>query len=235
MNRRVMGAIFARGGSKGVPRKNLRLLGGKPLIAHSIETALACTMLDRVIVSTDDPEIADVARQYGAEVPFMRPSELVGDDSPEWLSWQHAIRFLQSESPFDVFVCLPPTSPLRSVEDVHACIETLLSSDADLVYTIKHTDHSPYFNMVVLDDKGYARLVIPPERALHRRQDAPVVYDSTTVAYVARPDFVLNSKSMFEGKVKTVIVPEKRAVEIDTEMDFKYAEFMLDQITKQGE
>ena len=92
----VVGAIFARGGSKGVPGKNLRILAGKPLIAYAIETALASKLIDRVIVSTDDAEIAAVAQQHGAEVPFMRPQELARDDSPEWLSWQHAIRTMES-------------------------------------------------------------------------------------------------------------------------------------------
>jgi N-acylneuraminate cytidylyltransferase len=222
--------IPARGGSKGVPRKNIRLLAGKPLISYAIETALASKFIDRVIVSTDDPEIAHVARQYGAEVPFMRPPELARDDSPEWLTWQHAIRTLEAvegSARVKVFVCVSPTSPLRAVEDVDACIQTLLDSDADLVVTVRPAERSPYFNMVVLDESGYARLVIPPEGNIYRRQDAPRVYDLTTVAYAARPEFVLTASSMFEGTVKAVVVPTERALDIDTELDFKVAEFLL--------
>lgn len=226
----IVGFIFARGGSKGLPRKNIRPLAGKPLIAYAIETALASELIDRVIVSTDDKEIADVAQQYGAEVPFMRPQELARDDSPEWLAWQHAIRILEAiedEPKMNVFVCVPPTSPLRAVEDVDACIQTLLESDADLVITVKPAERNPYFNMVVLDEAGYARLVIPPDQTTHRRQAALSVYDMTTVAYVARPEFVLSASSMFEGKIKAVIMPAERAVDIDTELDFKFAEFLL--------
>jgi CMP-N-acetylneuraminic acid synthetase len=232
MKPHIVAAIFARGGSKGVPRKNIRPLAGKPLIAYAIETALASQLIDKVIVSTDDVEIAQIARQFGAEVPFMRPAELARDDSPEWLAWQHAIRALdeiKGESAMDVFVSVPTTSPLRVVEDVDACIRALLESDADLVITVKPAERSPYFNMVALDREGYARLAISPERAVNRRQDAPAMYDMTTVAYAARSAFVLKAGSIFEGKVKAVVVPAERALDIDTELDFKFAEFLLGQ------
>ena len=127
----------------------------------------------------------------------------------------------------DVFVCVPPTSPLRSVEDVDACIQTLVESDADLVITVRPAERSPYFNMVTLDNAGYARLVVPPDGPVHRRQDAPPVYDMTTVAYAARPQFVLQAGSMFEGRLKAVLVPAERALDIDTELDFQFAEFLL--------
>lgn len=219
----IVGVIFARGGSKGVRRKNIRLLAGKPLIAYAIEAARASELIGRVVVSTDDRRIADVARKYGAEVPFMRPLELARDDSPEWQAWQHAIRTLGS---MDVFVSIPPTSPLRSVDDLDACIRTIMESDADLAITVKPAERNPYFNMVVLDGEGYARLVLS-DRAVHQRQAALPIYDMTTVAYAARPEFILNANSIFEGKVKAVVVPEERALDIDTELDFKIAEFLL--------
>jgi len=228
----VVGFIFARGGSKGVPRKNIRPLAGKPLIAYAIETALASELIDRVVVSTDDAEIANVAQQYGAEVPFMRPPELAQDDSPEWLAWQHAIRTLKAtkgEPRMDAFVSIPPTSPLRAVKDVDACIKTLLESDADIVITVKPAERNPYFNMVMLAEEGYARLVIPADQPVHRRQAAPLAYDMTTVAYAARPEFVLKADSIFEGTVKAVVVPVERSLDIDTELDFKLAEFLLGQ------
>lgn len=228
----IVGFIFARGGSKGVPRKNIRLLAGKPLIAHAIETALASKMIDRVIVSTDDIEIVRIAQEFGAEVPFIRPIELSQDDSPEWLAWQHAIREFEATEgnrDMDVFVCIPPTSPLRSVEDVEMCIRLLLESDADIIVTVKPAERSPYFNMVFLDEQSNAGLVIPPDEYIHHRQSAPAVYDMTTVAYVARPEFVLTKNSTFDGKVKAVLIPTERAVDIDTEIDFKIAEFLLEQ------
>lgn len=228
----VVAVIPARGGSKGVPRKNIRLLAGKPLIAYAIQTALNSTLIDRVVISTDDAEIAEVAEEFGAEVPFMRPENLAGDDSPEWLTWQHAIRTLETLDDglrLEMFVCIPPTSPLRATEDVDACIGLLRESDADMVITVKSAERNPYFNMVTLDERGQAQLVIPPKQKVFRRQDAPVVYDMTTVAYAGWPEFMLSAGSMFEGKLRAVIVPGERALDIDTEMDFKIAELLMSQ------
>ena len=235
MNRSVVGIIFARGGSKGVPGKNIRLLSGKPLIAYAIDTARQSRFINRVLVSTDDEEIAEIARQYGAEVPFLRPPRLAQDDSPEWLAWQHAIRTIEALEimpKMEVFVSIPPTSPLRVVEDVDACIQTLCDGDADLVITVRPGERSPYFNMVVLDESGYAQIVIPPSQMIHRRQSAPAVYDITTVVYAARPKFILNAASLFEGKVKAVLVPTERAVDIDTELDFQIAEMIMRERSK---
>lgn len=223
---RAIGFIFARGGSKGVPGKNIKPLAGKPLIAYAIETARACPHIETVIVSTDDLAIAEVAREYGAEVPFLRPAELAADSSPEWLAWQHAIRWVQGQrGEFDTFISLPATSPFRSTADVTACIDTLRGDPAaDMVITVREAERSPYFNMVRLDDAGYARLVIEPTQTLARRQDVPVVFDITTVAYAARPSFVLNASHLFEGKVRTVRIPAERALDIDTPYDFMLAE-----------
>lgn len=227
----IIGFIFARGGSKGIPRKNILPLAGKPLIAYAIETARSCQLIDRVVVSTDDQEIADVARQWGAEIPFMRPSELAQDDSPEWLAWQHAIKTLadldKGGQKLDVFVAVPVTAPFRHVEDLEACIETLLDGDADMVITVTRATHNPYFNMVVLDDRGYASVAMQPSVTVYRRQDAPIIYDMTTVAYAARPEFIMQSQGMFTGKVKAVVVPPERALDIDTMLDFEFAEFLI--------
>jgi CMP-N-acetylneuraminic acid synthetase len=224
----VLGAVFARGGSKGVPRKNARMLGGKPLLAHSVEAALAATCLDRVIVSTDDDELAAIARQYGAEVPFVRPSNLATDESSEWSAWQHAIRAMSDLSgrDVDVLVSVSPTSPFRSPADIDLCYERLKETDADIVVTVTPAARSPYFNMVVLEGDR-ARLVIPPLQSLNRRQDTPEVYDMTTVAYAARAPFVLDAQYMFSGRVSAVIVPAERALDIDSEFDFRIAEMIV--------
>ncbi len=224
---RTVAFVFARGGSKGVPRKNVRLLDGKPLIAHSIEVGLATPGVETVVVSTDDEEIASVARACGAEVPFMRPAELAQDHSPEWLAWRHAISwFVAERGSFDCFVSLPATSPFRSVEDVLACIAKLRADPAtDVVITVTDANRSPYFNMVHLDEGQHATIVIPPkDGGIVRRQDAPPVYDMTTVAYAARPKFVETADRLFAGKVSAVLVPGERAADIDTELDFKMAE-----------
>jgi len=229
MNSHVVAFIFARGGSKGVPRKNIRLLAGKPLIAYSIQAAKESRFINRVIVSTDDDEISRIAIDFGAEVPFRRPAELSGDASPEWFAWQHAISEVRKtdDRHIDVFVSVPTTSPLRHASDIDACIEKLLNSDADVVITVKKAERSPFFNMVKIDKNGYAHVVISPGNSLSRRQDAPPVYDMTTVAYAAHPDFIMRAQGLFDGKVMMVEVPPERALDIDTEFDFKIAEFLM--------
>lgn len=206
------------------------MIGGKPLIAHAIAAAQASDTVDRVFVSTDDPEIAEVAQACGAEVPFIRPSELAQDSSPEWAAWQHAITTLQEReggADWAAFVCVPTTSPLRIPADLDNCVNGLLASDADIAITVRKGERSPYFNMVTLDDRRFARLVIPSDRLTVRRQDAPAVYDITTVAYAARPAFVLSATGMFQGRVLAVEVPPERAIDIDTEFDFRLAELLL--------
>lgn len=221
--------IFARGGSKGLPGKNIRPLAGKPLIAWSIEHALAVKRIDRVIVSTDSEEIAAVARKYGAEVPFIRPAELARDDSPEWLAWRHALNYLQEKDGVlpTAMVSLPATAPLRSPQDIENCLDEFEKGNADIVITVSEAHRSPYFNMVKTNEDGTVGLVIPPQSAIARRQDAPVVFDMATVAYVVRPEFVMTHNSTFEGRVRAVNVPTERAIDIDTLLDFQIAECLL--------
>ncbi len=226
----MVGFIFARGGSQGIPGKNIRLLAGKPLIAYAIETAFENRFLNRVVVSTDDKKIARVAQDFGAEVPFIRPKELAQDDSSEWLAWQHAIRTLKEQDKgreLDVFVSIPPTAPMRAAEDVDNAIQTFLASDVDIVITAKKASRHPSFNMIILDKQNFAKLVLPLDKQIIRRQDAPPVYDMTTVAYVANPKFIMESKAVLEGRVKAVIIPEERALDIDTELDFQFAEYLM--------
>lgn len=218
MKPRIVAFVFARGGSKGLPRKNLLLLAGKPLVVHSIDVALAMPRVDRVVVSTDDLEIAEVARKAGADVPFLRPAELATDNAPEWLAWQHAIRALrEAGEAVDIFLSLPPTSPLRIPADVDCCLDVLLSSPVDIVVTVRDAERNPYFNMVRQEPDGSVRLAV--DGAFSRRQDAPKIYDMTTVAYVARADFILNAARIFDGKVRAVQIPRGRALDIDNELD----------------
>lgn len=215
--------IFARGGSKGLPGKNILDLGGIPLLAHGIRLAQSMDRIAQVFVSTDCEKIADVARRFGAQV-IKRPAELASDTASEWHAWQHAIRHLRIDRGlnFDVFVSLPATSPLRNQDDVRACLDAL-DSQTDMVITVSHSARSPFFNMISTDESGYASIVLG-NAGFKRRQDVPVVYDITTVAYVARPDFILTHDKVFDGRVRSVIVPKERAVDIDDEFDFKIAQ-----------
>ena len=226
---KAIAIISARGGSKGLPGKNIRPLGGKPLIAWSIEHALAVKRIKRVIVSTDSEEIATVAREYGAEVPFIRPAELARDDSPEWLVWCHALSYLLETAGAlpGVMVLLPPTAPLRLAQDIENCLDEYEKNDADIVITVTDSHRNPYFNMVKTNADGTVGLVNQPQSAIARRQDAPVVYDMTTVCYVANPKFVITHRGIFKGRVKAVHVPSERAIDIDTLLDFQIAESLL--------
>lgn len=223
--------IFARGGSKGLPRKNVRPLAGKPLIAWAIEQALAVERIGRVIVSTDSDEIAAVADAYGAEVPFMRPSELSGDRAPEMLAWRHALDFLQKVEGAmpDPFISVPATSPLRIPQDIDACIDEYNQKGSDVVLTVTPARRSPWFNMVVRDGDGRCSLVNDDGdgRRVIRRQDAPEVFDITTVAYVARAAYVFDHDNLFSGKLSATVVPVERATDIDTLLDFEIADFLM--------
>lgn len=228
---RAVAFIFARGGSKGLPGKNIRLLGRKPLIAWSIEHARAVSRIDRVIVSTDSEEIAGVAREFGAETPFLRPAELAQDNTPEWMAWRHALNFVhQQEGGLpDAMVSVPATAPLRLPCDIEHCLDVFDEGRADIVVTVTDAHRSPYFNMVKLLPDGSVGLVIPPASSVARRQDAPAVYDMTTVAYVARPGYVLEKSSIFAGIVRHAHVPVERSIDIDTLLDFRIAECLLNQ------
>ena len=221
--------IFARGGSKGLPGKNIKPLGGKPLIAWSIEHALAVPRIERVIVSTDSEQIANIALEYGAEVPFIRPVELACDDSPEWLSWRHALKYvLESNGEYpEVMVSVPATAPLRLPLDIENCLDEYENGDADVVITVSEAHRSPYFNMVTMKDDNTVELIISPQSNIARRQDVPAAFDVATVAYVIRPEFVMTHTSVFEGKVRAVHVPVERAIDIDTMYDFQIAECLI--------
>ena len=224
---KTFGFIFARGGSKGLPGKNIKPLGGLPLIGHAVNAARESGLIDRIIVSTDDEEIAKTARGCGAEVPFMRPAELARDDSPEWLAWRHAVGQVED---FDVFVSLPCTAPLRNGEDVRRCIELYRAGGCDMVVTTRKAERHPSFNMVTRDADGYVHVAMPLAKAVTRRQDAPEVFDMTTVAYVTSPRFIRENDSLLAGRVKAVDIPAERAVDIDTELDFAFAEFLMERM-----
>ncbi len=226
--------IFARGGSKGLPGKNIRPLDGKPLIAWSIEHALAVERIDRVIVSTDSDEIASISRQYGAETPFIRPTSLAMDESPEWLAWRHGLEYLKKNTGSfpEIMVSVPATAPLRSTIDINKCLDEYENGSVDVVITVTDAHRSPYFNMVKENPDGTYGLVNTPPLTLERRQDAPIVYDMATVCYVANSEFIMSHESIFEGRVRAVHVPIERSIDIDTLMDFQIAEVLL---SKRGE
>ena len=230
----VVAFIFARGGSVSVPRKNVREVGGKPLIGHAIDCAKQARRVDRVMVSTDDEEIATVARQFGAEVPFTRPDHLSGSESAELDAWRHAVTYLQSVEfgpiPPDLFVSVPPTSPLRAPVDLDNLVEEFQRGDADLVFGVTESVRNPHMNIITIDDRGYAHVAIPPTTENPHpitRQSATETYDITTVGYAVSLDYVMNATTVLQGRVRTVNIPIERAWDIDTELDLEIADFLL--------
>lgn len=226
----IVGAICARGGSKGVPRKNLRLLAGRPLIAYTIQCAQACPILQRVIVSTDDQEIANVARQHGAEVPFIRPAYLAQDDSPKWAVFQHLVQTLEQMTgqQIDVLVDLDTGVPLRQPSDIAGCVQQLLNSrQVEVVVTAYEAERTPYFNMVELDAEGYAKIVKPLAKPITRRQEAPPVYGLSPAVYAIRREALWKYQHWSEAKLQIYVIPRERAIDIDTEADFQFVEYLM--------
>jgi N-acylneuraminate cytidylyltransferase len=228
----ILALIPARGGSKGLPRKNLRELAGKPLVAHSIAHALAARTITRTIVSTDDPGIADVARRYGAEVPFLRPAELAGDLSPDIDAFVHALNWLGDEEGYrpDLVVHLRPTDPLRRPATIDAAVRELLAdTDADSLRSVAPTAESPY-KMWRLDDDRYLRPLLALEGVDEPynlpRQELPRVFVQTGYVDVIRPEVILEERRMSGNRIRAFVVAEPH-VDIDSEDDLRRAEELL--------
>jgi len=221
----VLAVVAARGGSKGVPRKNVLPLGGKPLIAWTVEAALASKTLDRVIVSSDDREIIDAAVAAGAEAPFVRPSKLARDDTPGTAPVLHALDAVGE--PYEFVVLLQPTSPFRAAEDIDAAVELCARSGAPSVVSVAPVRTSPYWTVVIGDD-GTMSPVIPGGTLIGRRQELPPTYELNGAVYVARTDWLRQSESFIGEGTLAHVMPQERSREIDTPLDFIVARAVLD-------
>jgi CMP-N,N'-diacetyllegionaminic acid synthase len=221
--------IGARGGSKGVAGKNIRPMLGKPLIAWSIEQALACRAISRVVVSTDSPAIAEVARASGALVPFMRPDSLADDKAGKWEVWQHALQACDQhfpDAPVDLFVDLDCTSPLRDVEDISKAIAQFQSSDVDAVFSVCEARKNPYFNMLEVVD-GYQRICKQLPKPIVRRQDAPKVYEHVASIYVLSPEYLRRGTGLLSGRTHGYDIGTSKSLDIDCEFDFELVEYLM--------
>jgi len=227
--------IFARGGSKGLPNKNIRPLSGKPLIQWAVETAFEVSEISRVIVSTDSLEIAEIAMSCGADVPFMRPDYLASDTAAELDAWKHALAYLRDEELAmpTTMVSLPVTAPLRTAEDVSKAIQLFRTTDSELVVAVSEAQRSPYFNMLARQNDLFT--LVNPSVEVSRRQDAPDLYDLSTVVYVASTEFVLGCSRILDGRTRAILIPRMHAVDIDEEIDFEIAEFLMEKrLTKEA-
>lgn len=227
---RVLGIITARGGSKGIPGKNLKLLSGRPLLDYSIDAAND-TPLDRLILSTEDKKIADAARSLGCDVPFMRPAELARDETPHLPVIQHAVKWLQDHEGYrpDIVLTLQPTSPLRSAADIAAALRMLELSDADSVVSVTEvTAHAHPMRMLKVDDQGFARLFAtgePVRNRINRRQDLPKAWVMNGAIYACRTDVLFAAEpSLYGDRVVAYPMPAERSISIDDLEDWAAAE-----------
>ncbi len=224
-----LGLIPARGGSKGIKKKNIRNLLGKPLISYTIECALACSFLDKVIVSTDDPEIAEISKEWGAEVPFKRPPELARDNTPMLPVMQHAIETAETvyKETVDILILLDPTSPLRMVKDIEQALSIFNKDKICLaVVSGKEAHRSPYFNMVHLVD-DFVQILIPSDKNIGCRQDCPPLFDLDTTVWIYSREAIMDTGKRIPPYTRLLVVPEERSIHIDTELDFKIVEFLM--------
>jgi len=219
--------VCARGGSVGLPNKNIRPLLGKPLIAYTVEQALASKHIDTVYVSTDDLTIATVAKDYGAQVPFIRPHQLATSSVSKLDAIQHMCDWLVANGHlFDQIVDLDPTSPLRSVDDIEACIN-MLDDTTDAVITTFESDKNPYFNMVEYKNDGSISLVCQPVGSVVARQQAPRVYSMNASIYVWHTHTI--SKGLWNARLRMYVMPRERSIDIDTKLDFDIVQMLMQQ------
>ncbi|MBF0244779.1 MAG: acylneuraminate cytidylyltransferase family protein [Planctomycetes bacterium] len=227
---RVLGIIPARGGSKGVPRKNLRQLAGKTLLKYTAEAALAASSLDRVILSTEDEEIAEAGRFYGIEVPFLRPQSLALDETPMLPVIRHAILTLEeSGKRYDAICLLQPTTPLRRAEDIDNCVRLLVEQDADSVVSMLPvpTEFNPHWVWFVNPD-GFLKISTGEDMPIPRRQELPKAWHREGSVYVTRRDILIERNSFYGTRMTGYLMDPKKTVNIDTMDDWIKAEKMID-------
>ena len=221
--KRVLGLIPARGGSKGIPRKNVRSLGGKPLIAWTIEQGKESRYIDRLVVSTDDRQIADVAREWGADVPFLRPDDLATDDAR---GVDVVIHALQELPEFDVVVLLQPTSPFRVTGDIDAAIALWKDNESSSVVGVTEVAKSPYWMYRIRDDGALTELLPKPASAANRQQ-LPKTYALNGAVYVTTAASLLELESFLSPSARPYVMPSDRSVDLDSQLDWLYAEWLI--------
>lgn len=224
---KILGTICARGGSKGVKNKNIKELHGKPLVAYTIEYLKKWGKADRIICSTDSKKIAEIAKEYGAEIPCMRPAELATDNAFKLDVLKHIVNFVEEKekTKYDIIVDLDPTAPLRKKSFLEEAFDAFIESDANNIYSVCKARKNPYFNMVELDENGYAHLC--KNSNVIRRQDAKKVYEMNASIYIYKRDFLLKTNTIHSDKTIIYEMLDVSSIDIDSELDFKFVEFLL--------
>lgn len=225
----VLALIPARGGSKRLPKKNLKLLAGKPLLHWSIKVALQCNAISRVIVTTDSQEIASVAASHGAEVPFLRPASLSEDRTPDFPVFQHALNWLQEQEGYlpDLVVWLRPTVPLRICVDIESAIETLVASGADSIRSVTEAEHHPYWMKQIENNRLLPFLPGKDERVYYQHQLLPQVFRLNGAVDITWSHKALESGNLYGETMAAYVMPRERSIDIDTELDLVMAELLM--------
>lgn len=228
MKEKILAIIPARGGSKGIPKKNIKELLGEPLISYTIKDALNSKYIDRIIVSTDDSEISDTSKKYDVEV-IKRPEKISKDDSPTIDAIKHVLEILKETEKYfpDIIIVLQPTTPLRESEDIDRCIEKIIKEKCDSVITVSKLVHLPHWALTIDKDGVTHRLfnIDPPSR----RQDADDIYMHNGAVYAVRPEIIYKYNTLRGPITKAIIVSDERSVNIDTEMEFFLAEKLMEE------
>ena len=222
--KKILGVIPARGGSKGLPGKNIRVLAGKPLIAWTIEEAKKSACIDRLILSSENQEIIRVAREWDCEVPFVRPVELAADETPGIEPVLHALEALPES--YDYVVVLQPTSPMRTVIDIDNCIRMCMENGMHSCVSVTAVDKSPYW-MYKLDESDRLIPLFPDMSLTPRRQDLPVVHAINGALYVAECSWLKMNKKFIADETIGFVMSKERSIDIDTELDLNFLEFLL--------
>ena len=228
---KVLGVIPARGGSKGVPKKNIKDLKGKPLISYSIEEARRSKLMDRCIVSTDSEEIAKVSKEAGGDVPFIRPNEFATDMALSVDVIKHALNFLKEQGEeYDIVVLLQPTTPFRTAEDIDKAIEKIIKTDCDSVVSMVDVGANHPARMYTLEEADQLESVMEEGITMRPRQELPPIYIRSGDVYASKVNSVFSKNSMMGKDCRAIVIPEKRAVNIDTLLDFKMAEIIIEDL-----
>lgn len=238
----ILCVISARGGSQGVPGKNVRPIAGIPMIARAVRTALAADGIDRVMISTDSPQIADAGRAAGAEVPFMRPEELARSESGKFQVWQHALATCEQQQgrQYDLYVDLDCTNPLIETVDVNRSIAMFRDLRArgepvDAVFTVARARRNPYFNLVEPDASGALKMSKAAGPTVLSRQKAPPVFEHVAGVYVLDAAYLRRARHLLDGHARGYEVGEDKAHDVDSELDFQIIEFLLRRRTQSAE
>ena len=228
---KILGLIPARGGSKGVPNKNIKLLGGKPLINYTIEVGLACAEITKLVVSTDSPEIAKISKAAGAEVPFLRPAELATDTSPSIDTVIHAVEFFRKEgNQFDAVCLLQPTSPFRTAEEVQQAISTFVEKDADSLISVRKVPHqfNPHWIFEPNADDDFLKIATGESEIITRRQELPPAYYRDGSIYLVKTEVLLKKRSLYGARIAFSLSENEAFVNIDTMEDWETAEKLIE-------